>query len=103
MYNYRGVSLREDTYDADLFLLQACASVMPADHYLAILMDRFELIPVLLPTPALQYETQQTAAILEDFLLLLIHLFCDRSKMGLLNAEQMTRQEVIQVLSTVSL
>jgi hypothetical protein len=78
--------------------MQSCATILSPDHYLGILLDRFELTTVLAPKPVLQYENAQTVVLLEEFLNFLIQLLTDRSKVSLLTIEQQTRQEIIQAL-----
>ncbi|KAL7748204.1 E3 ubiquitin-protein ligase ubr1 [Sorochytrium milnesiophthora] len=73
---------REGMLDNDLFLLQIAAVVLGGDHFIAMVVDKFELAEwyhrgsVQHPV----YSTEQVAQMIEEMLLLLIYLYSDRSK-----------------------
>lgn len=98
VFNYRGVSLRDDTSDVDFFLLQSCATVLTSDHFFAIILDRFDLRGFLTDVPKSEMELGLMVVLVEEFLAFLVQLLTDRSRLSLQTTAEMSRLEIIQVL-----
>ncbi|KAG1474917.1 hypothetical protein G6F56_000048 [Rhizopus delemar] len=98
-HHYRDISLRENTYDADVFLLQLGFTVIEPNQFLATLLDRFDLVPWFLgDTAHLNYDGQQTIFMVEELLNLLIVCVCERANMVGMSMVDKIRREIIHNL-----
>ncbi|CEJ03530.1 hypothetical protein RMCBS344292_17511 [Rhizopus microsporus] len=98
-HHYRDISLRENTYDADVFLLQLGFVTVDTNQFLASLLDRFDLTSWFLGSTAhTSYDSQQTIFMVEELLNLLIVCVCEKANiMGISMAEKI-RREIIHNL-----
>ncbi|KAJ1862510.1 E3 ubiquitin-protein ligase ubr1, partial [Coemansia sp. RSA 2703] len=105
-HHYREVSLRENTYDQDIVLIQFFLSIWPdPDHILITLLDRFGLCDWLsgrthVPTV---YEPSHMYYMVEEFLNVLIVLVSERHVATGKNALDLARREIVHgCLSPIS-
>ncbi|KAI9244727.1 hypothetical protein BY458DRAFT_560944 [Sporodiniella umbellata] len=98
-HHYRDISLRENTYDADVFLLQLGFTVIEANQFLATLLDRFDLIAWFLgDTKHTNYDGQQTIFMVEELLNLLIVCVCERANMTGMSIQDKIQREIVHNL-----
>ncbi|KAF7728893.1 hypothetical protein EC973_005288 [Apophysomyces ossiformis] len=98
-HHYRDISLRENTYDADVFLLQLGFVTVEPNRFLATLMDRFDLVPWFLgDVKHEQYDSSQTVFMAEELLNLLIICACERANVTGLSIQEKIRREIIHNL-----
>ncbi|KAJ2599502.1 E3 ubiquitin-protein ligase ubr1 [Coemansia sp. RSA 1804] len=96
-HHYREVSLRENTYDQDIVLIQFFVSIWPdTDHILMTLLDRFGLYDWFSGRPHASrvYDTLHTQYMVEEFLNLLIVLVAERHVATGKNALDLSRREI---------
>ncbi|KAF9580550.1 hypothetical protein BGW38_002748 [Lunasporangiospora selenospora] len=96
---YREVSLRENTYDSDIFLLQVAMVLFDPEQFLVTALDRFELLEWFSgkrehPT----YDLLQIVFMAEELLTLLIVCVSDRVNADGFTVEQEIRREIIHGL-----
>ncbi|KAG0208840.1 hypothetical protein BGX28_000315 [Mortierella sp. GBA30] len=96
---YREVSLRENTYDSDIFLLQIAMVLFEPEHLLVTALDRFELLEWFSgqrehPT----YDLLQIVFMAEELLTLLIVCVSDRVNAAGFTIEQEIRREIVHGL-----
>ena len=98
--HYREYSLRESTYDQDVFLLQIGLHRFPEELLIAVL-DRFEFIDLLdsAATEHTHYDIQQTQIMLEEMLLLLVHLCTEPANLLHWDLERRIRRDIIHCLA----
>ncbi|KAG2227906.1 hypothetical protein INT45_002144, partial [Circinella minor] len=97
--HYRDVSLRENTYDADLFLLQLGLAHVEPNQFLTTLMDRFGLVSWFLgDREHAQYDASQSTFMVEELLNLLIVCVCERTNVSGMSIESRIRQEIVHNL-----
>ncbi|KAI8141720.1 hypothetical protein BJV82DRAFT_645135 [Fennellomyces sp. T-0311] len=97
--HYRDVSLRENTYDADMFLLQLAFASVDSNQLLTTLMDRFGLVTWFLGNrDHTQYDAGQSTFMVEELLNLLIVCACERSNITCMSIEDRIRREIIHSL-----
>ncbi|KAJ2596788.1 E3 ubiquitin-protein ligase ubr1 [Coemansia sp. RSA 1721] len=105
-HHYREVSLRENTYDQDIVLIQFLMSIWPdPDHILMTLIDRFGLYDWLSGRPHSSpvYEPSHMHYMVEEFLNLLIVLISERHVALGKNALDLARREIVHAcLSPIS-
>ncbi|KAI9487149.1 MAG: hypothetical protein EXX96DRAFT_605151 [Benjaminiella poitrasii] len=98
-HHYRDISLRENTYDADVFLLQLGFATIQPNHFLATLLDRFVLVNWFLGKKAHDtYDASQTVFMVEELLNLLIVIACERANITGMSILNKTRREIIHGL-----
>ncbi|KAG0171555.1 hypothetical protein DFQ28_000812 [Apophysomyces sp. BC1034] len=98
-HHYRDISLRENTYDADVFLLQLGFVTVEPNRFLATLMTRFDLVPWFLgDIKHEQYDSSQTVFMAEELLNLLIVCACERANVTGLSVQHKIRREIIHNL-----
>ncbi|CAG8576647.1 181_t:CDS:2 [Paraglomus brasilianum] len=98
-HHYREVSLRENTYDEDLFLVQTALAVLDPELVLATIVDRFELVYWVNGRQTFTlYDRTQSIFVAEEFLTLLIVLVSERGNAAGLDSEQKIRREIIHGL-----
>lgn len=98
--HYREYSLRESTYDQDVFLLQIGLHRFPEELLIAVL-DRFEFVDLLdsAATEHAHYDIQQTQIMLEEMLLLLVHLCTEPANLLHWDLERRIRRDIIHCLA----
>ncbi|KAJ1801177.1 E3 ubiquitin-protein ligase ubr1 [Coemansia sp. RSA 2399] len=105
-HHYREVSLRENTYDQDIVLIQFFISIwQDTDHVLMTLLDRFGLYDWFSGRPHASrvYDPIQTQYMVEEFLNLLIVLVSERHVATGKNTLDLSRREIVHgCLSPIS-
>jgi hypothetical protein len=94
---YRSVRWSEQGLELDLFLLQCCAALAPADSYVDKLLSRFGLSSYLSLNPDITNEYEPV--LVQEMLGLLIQILQERRFCGLSTAESL-RREIIFKLAT---
>ncbi|KAF8096039.1 hypothetical protein N665_0319s0055 [Sinapis alba] len=94
---YRSVRWSEQGLELDLFLLQCCGALAPADSYVNKLLDRFGLSSYLSLNPDMTNEYE--AVLVQEMLALLIQILQERRFCGLSTVESL-RREIIFKLAT---
>ncbi|CAO3595528.1 unnamed protein product [Absidia cylindrospora] len=98
-HHYREISLRENTYDADIFLLQLGFVTVGSNILLATLMDRFDLVNWFQGiTKHEQYDSIQTVFMAEEILNVLIVCICEHSNILGASIQDKIRREIIHNL-----
>ena len=87
----------------DIFLLQCCAATMPHDRLFHLLQERFEISPAMHFHPRHsqcnpEWDVNQITTIVERFLSLLVILVTNRSKVGVMTAEEKIREFMMHLL-----
>ncbi|KAF9932455.1 hypothetical protein FBU30_008158 [Linnemannia zychae] len=96
---YREVSLRENTYDSDIFLLQVAMVLFEPEHFLVTALDRFELLDWFSGQREHNtYDLLQIVFMAEELLTLLIVCVSDRVNADGFTIEQEIRREVVHGL-----
>ncbi|KAJ2356827.1 E3 ubiquitin-protein ligase ubr1, partial [Coemansia sp. RSA 2618] len=105
-HHYREVSLRENTYDQDVVMIQFFASIWPdTDHILMTLVDRFGLYDWFCGQlhSSRSYEPVHMQYMVEEFLNLLIVIVSERHVATGKNALDLARREIVHgCLSPIS-
>ncbi|KAJ2113205.1 E3 ubiquitin-protein ligase ubr1, partial [Coemansia sp. RSA 788] len=105
-HHYREVSLRENTYDQDVVMIQFFLSIWPdTDHILMTLVDRFGLYDWFSGRPHASriYEPFHIQYMVEEFLNLLIVIVSERHVATGKNALDLARREIVHgCLSPIS-
>ncbi|CAG8445258.1 4966_t:CDS:2 [Diversispora eburnea] len=103
-HHYREVSLRENTYDEDIFLIQTAFVILDPNLVLATILDRFDLVDWFngISTHKI-YDNTQLIFISEELLTLLIICVSERANAAGLSVEQEIRREIIHGLCLGSL
>ncbi|KAI9271943.1 hypothetical protein BDA99DRAFT_501414 [Phascolomyces articulosus] len=97
--HYRDVSLRENTFDADLFLLQLGLATIEPNKYLTTLMDRFGLVNWFLGDREHSlYDSGQSIFMVEELLNLLVICICEQTNVIGMDIESRIRREIIHNL-----
>ncbi|KAL1195669.1 E3 ubiquitin-protein ligase PRT6 [Cardamine amara subsp. amara] len=94
---YRSVRWSEQGLELDLFLLQCCGALAPADSYVDTLLNRFGLSSYLSLNPDITNEHEPV--LVQEMLALLIQILQERRFCGLSTAESL-RREIIFKLAT---
>ncbi|KAF8933107.1 hypothetical protein BGZ52_008581 [Haplosporangium bisporale] len=96
---YREVSLRENTYDSDIFLLQVSMVLFDPELFLATALDRFELLEWFSgQREHTTYDLLQIVFMAEELLTLLIVCVSDRVNTAGFTIEQEIRREIVHGL-----
>lgn len=96
---YREVSLRENTYDSDIFLLQVSMILFDPELFLATALDRFELLEWFSgQREHSTYDLLQIVFMAEELLTLLIVCVSDRVNTAGFTIEQEIRREIVHGL-----
>uniref|UniRef100_A0A8D1GW28 E3 ubiquitin-protein ligase n=1 Tax=Sus scrofa TaxID=9823 RepID=A0A8D1GW28_PIG len=110
IYYYHNVKCRREMFDKDIVMLQTGVSMMDPNHFLMIMLSRFELYQIF-STPdygkKISSETshkdlvQQNNTLIEEMLYLIIMLVGERFSPGVgqVNATDEIKQEIIHQLS----
>lgn len=103
--HYREYTLRETTFDQDMFFLQSAFASMDPSLLLVNLVDRFELMQVInmdgaqgVPSAKPVYDNAQTTTVLEEFLYMLVVVFSEPSDIEAMDAGDIVRRELIHLL-----
>ncbi|XP_076890085.1 E3 ubiquitin-protein ligase PRT6-like [Bidens hawaiensis] len=94
---YRSVRWSEQGLELDLFLLQCCAALAPADLYIARILNRFGLSTYL--SLELERSNEYEPVLVQEMLNLIIQIVKERRFCGLTTAQCLQR-ELIYKLST---
>ncbi|EOA19777.1 hypothetical protein CARUB_v10000023mg [Capsella rubella] len=94
---YRSVRWSEQGLELDLFLLQCCGALAPADSYVDKLLSRFGISSYLSLNPDITNEYEPV--LVQEMLTLLIQILQERRFCGLSTAESL-RREIIFKLAT---
>lgn len=94
---YRSVRWSEQGLELDLFLLQCCAALAPADLYISRIIERFGLSTYL--SLNLEKANEYEAVLVQEMLNLIIQIVKERRFCGLTTAQCLQR-ELIYKLST---
>ncbi|CAG8463021.1 15022_t:CDS:2, partial [Cetraspora pellucida] len=98
-HHYREFSLRENTYDEDIFLIQTAMVILDTNLVLATILDRFDLVDWFNGgTTHNIYDTSQLIFVAEELLALLIICVSERANAAGLTVEQEIRREIIHGL-----
>ncbi|KAI7861581.1 hypothetical protein BDF14DRAFT_1867467 [Spinellus fusiger] len=98
-HHYRDISLRENTYDADVFLLQLGFVTIDPSRFLATLMDRYDLVSWFMGTTKHDhYDASQTVFMAEEILNLLIVCICERANVTGMSVQEKISREIIHNL-----
>ncbi|KAI7893972.1 uncharacterized protein EV154DRAFT_119270 [Mucor mucedo] len=98
-HHYRDISLRENTYDADVFLLQLGFVTIQPNRFLATLLDRFDLVSWFLGKNTHDYyDASQTVFMVEEILNLLIVIACERANVSGMSILDKIRREIVHNL-----
>nr|XP_011466560.1 PREDICTED: E3 ubiquitin-protein ligase PRT6 [Fragaria vesca subsp. vesca] len=93
---YRSVRWSEQFVELDLFLLQCCATLAPADLYIKRILERFGLSSYL--SLKLERSSEYEPVLVQEMLTLIIQIIKERRFCGLTKAESVKR-ELIHKLS----
>ncbi|CAG8465516.1 1191_t:CDS:10 [Ambispora leptoticha] len=97
--HYREVSLRENTYDEDIFLIQTAFILNEPNLILATILDRFDMVDWFCGKTSHQvYDNLQMIFMAEELLTLLIVCASERGIAAGLTNEQKIRREIIHSL-----
>ncbi|KAI8969011.1 hypothetical protein BDF20DRAFT_916425 [Mycotypha africana] len=98
-HHYRDISLRENTYDADVFLLQFGFVTIPSNRFLATLLDRFNLVDWFMGKQNHDtYDSTQLVFMVEDLLNLLIVIISERANIDGMSITDKVRREIVHNL-----
>jgi hypothetical protein len=98
-HHYRDVSLRENTFDTDLYLLQFGFTLLDSDRLFTTLLDRFGLLAWFSgKVKNTSYDSSQAIYMVEEMLSLLIVFASERSHAACLSLDDRTRREITQNL-----
>ncbi|CAG8598717.1 10072_t:CDS:10 [Funneliformis mosseae] len=98
-HHYREISLRENTYDEDIFLLQTAFILLDPNIVLVTILDRFDLVEWFNGRNNHKvYDNSQLTFIAEELLTLLITCVSERANAAGLTNEQKIRREIIHGL-----
>ncbi|XP_020549496.1 E3 ubiquitin-protein ligase PRT6 isoform X1 [Sesamum indicum] len=92
---YRSVRWSEQGQDLDLFLLQCCAALAPADLYVQRVLERFGLSNYL--SLNLEQSSEHEPVLVAEMLTLLIQIVKERRYCGLTTAECLQRELVYKL------
>ncbi|KAI9317943.1 hypothetical protein BX666DRAFT_1565983 [Dichotomocladium elegans] len=103
---YRDVSVRENTYDSDLYILQTALTVSQPDQMLTTMLDRFSIRDWFdghPDKPHAYYDSTQMALIVEEFLDFLIICATERGYAAGMTIDAKIRKAIIQYLGLSSM
>ncbi|KAM2518006.1 hypothetical protein PS1_032847 [Malus domestica] len=89
---YRSVRWSEQGLELDLFLLQCCAALAPADPYVNRIIERFGLSSYL--SLNLEHSSEYETVLVQEMLTLIIQIVKERRFCGLTKAESLKRELV---------
>ncbi|KAI8366836.1 uncharacterized protein BYT42DRAFT_588028 [Radiomyces spectabilis] len=98
---YRDVSVRENTYDRDIYLLQIGFVATNPSQLLATMLDRFDIVAWFNGRPDKQheaYDANQKTYIVEEFLNLLIICATERGFASGMSVEHRIHRAIVQYL-----
>ncbi|XP_064142257.1 E3 ubiquitin-protein ligase UBR2 isoform X8 [Loxodonta africana] len=110
IYYYHNVKCRREMFDKDIVMLQTGVSMMDPNHFLMIMLSRFELYQIFsTPDYGTRFSSevthkdvvQQNNTLIEEMLYLIIMLVGERFSpgVGLVNAADEIKREIIHQLS----
>ncbi|KAL3531814.1 hypothetical protein ACH5RR_005335 [Cinchona calisaya] len=92
---YRSVRWSGQGLELDLFLLQCCAALAPADHYIKRILERFGLSNYL--SLNIELSSEYESILVQEMLTLIIQIVKERQFCGLTNAECLQRELVYKL------
>ncbi|XP_059595098.1 E3 ubiquitin-protein ligase PRT6 isoform X1 [Vitis vinifera] len=92
---YRSVRWSEQGLELDLFLLQCCAALAPADLYVNRILDRFGLSEYL--SLNLEQSSEYEPVLVQEMLTLIIQLVKERRFCGLTTTESLKRELIYKL------
>ncbi|XP_024031264.1 E3 ubiquitin-protein ligase PRT6 [Morus notabilis] len=92
---YRSVRWSEQGLEHDLFLLQCCAAMAPADPYIHRILERFGLSSYL--SLNLECCSEYEPVLVQEMLTLIIHIVKERRFSGLTKAESLKRELIYKL------
>ncbi|ORX38539.1 ubiquitin-protein ligase [Kockovaella imperatae] len=105
-HHYREMNVREATVDQDFFLLQFCLCILDPYKFFVAVIDRFGLVPWFRDpiTQARHWnesemDPKQVIAIMEDFVLLVIHIVTETTSVCQWDQTRVTRKHIIHQLA----
>ncbi|KAM6961047.1 E3 ubiquitin-protein ligase UBR1 [Aplochiton taeniatus] len=102
VYYYQDVKCRDEMYDKDILMLQIAASKMDPNHFLIMILLRFELFDIFNGSSSTKDHEllKQWNRLSEEMLFLLIVIVGERYSPGISNVtrEEVTMREVIHLL-----
>ncbi|RKP34179.1 hypothetical protein BJ085DRAFT_39393, partial [Dimargaris cristalligena] len=102
--HYCEITLRYNTYDLDVFLMQVALCLFDPDHIMLTILDRFELLNFFHggfdPHPHESYDPSQHLHMVEQLLNLFIVCMSERANVAGLSLEEHTRRFIVH--STVT-
>ncbi|XP_057971426.1 E3 ubiquitin-protein ligase PRT6 [Malania oleifera] len=93
--SYRSVRWGGQDLELDLFLLQCCAALAPADFYATRILERFGLSCYLSLNP--EFSSEYEPVLVQEMLILLIQIVKERGFCGLTTAESLKRELVYRL------
>lgn len=98
--HYREYSLRENTFDQDVYLLQLGLLKAPA-HMLVAILHRYKLVQIMdsIDMDDVQYDLSQRQSMLEEFLLLLTNLLGEPSNLDCWSIDRRVRRDIVHGLA----
>lgn len=97
--HYREYSLRENTFDQDIYFLQTALVILDPSLILVAILDRFHVQGWLAGVPTHPtYDDTQAFAMMEEMVYLLIVLLSDPTHVANLSSQQCLRRELIHHL-----
>lgn len=92
---YRSVRWSEQGLEFDLFLLQCCAAMAPADPFVHRILERFGLLNYLSLNP--ERSSEYESVLVQEMLILIIHIVKERRFCGQTKAESLKRELVYKL------
>ncbi|OZJ06163.1 hypothetical protein BZG36_00994, partial [Bifiguratus adelaidae] len=103
-HHYRDIQVRENTYDADLFMLQIASAVLEPNRFLAAMLDRFDLWNWFNgKTSHENYDASQMTFMVEELLNIIVVMVCERGTACGLDAAEKIRREIVHHLCSGAL
>ncbi|XP_048585826.1 E3 ubiquitin-protein ligase UBR2 isoform X2 [Nematostella vectensis] len=104
VYHYQNVKCRTEMYDKDVIMMQAAAGYMDANHFLVMVLDKFNMVDWFMPTfDESKYDGDQLSQMLtlaEEVMSLIIAVIGERYMPGISHVTQADcyRREIIHKL-----
>ncbi|PKA61914.1 E3 ubiquitin-protein ligase UBR3 [Apostasia shenzhenica] len=92
---YRSVQWLEQGLESDLFLLQCCAALAPAESFVQRVLDRFGLSSYM--SLSLADYNEYEAVLVQDMLTLIVHIVTERRFCGSSEADNLRRELVYRL------
>lgn len=102
LFHYQNVRFASEMFDRDILLLQTMSAVMDSNHFLNVVLNKYNLTNWESPTyAATDEDAKTTECIAEEFFLLLLYILSERYVIGLSDTtmKEILKREVIHRLS----